>query len=168
MTAANSGLSCVGRVARVSRRNPPPRRLLADYATLIRPTISAKLRLARVWNIAHSERAAASAGAPRSENKVFEKLEQAVERKLDGSREEKEEKRALSEVVGDCATDLVLHVVGKIGLDQSVERIRQRQQLDIDPAEPVEPIGVQIDIDRINDEDRHHEQHDLAQEQPDE
>src|SRR5947209_2688140 len=105
--------------------------------------------------------------ASRPQDQVFEKLEHAVKRKFDRCREQKKEKRSLAEIVGDRAADLIFHIVGKIGFDKTVERVGERQQLDVAPAQPIDAVGVQISVDRIDDDDGDQEQQHLAQKQPD-
>src|SRR5260370_29458717 len=103
-----------------------------------------------------------------TEDKVFHEFEQGIERQLDRGRKQKKKYRTLAKIVGDGAADFVLDVVGKIGLHQRVKRVGQRQKLRVAPAQPIETIGVQIGIDCVNDDNRHSQQYDLAQAQPDE
>src|SRR5215813_12470185 len=98
----------------------------------------------------------------------LEELEQAVERQLNGRRQQQQKQGALAKVVGDRATDLVFDVGGEIGLDQRVEAVRQREQLGIKITKPVQPIGVQVGIKRPHDQDGDKQQDDLTEEQPDE
>src|SRR3954471_22665436 len=107
---------------------------------------------------------ATSSCASGADDDIFEKLEHAVERKLDRGRQQQKKKGSLAKIVGDGAADLVFHVIGKIRLNQAVQRICQRQQLHVNPAQPIQAVSVQIGVDCIDDHDRDHQQHDLAEE----